>query len=453
MAMSGGCGPDGTGQGDEAADGSDDEGSSSAPATDAGSGSGSVDDAGTTTADAEVVYWRDIKPIVDARCGACHSPDGVAPFALDSYAQVKSYGEAMLAQIEAGVMPPWPAAPDCNEYLYDPTVPQPEQDSIAAWIDLGKPEGDPADEGAPLAVASAELPRIDFELAMAEPHTPTPPAGEVDEHRCFLIDWPEDHDTFVSGYEVIPGNRKVVHHLVARVVDPAGLAELRAQDEATEEDGWSCGAGTGMSGGGGPLLGVWVPGAGASVLPEGTGMRVEPGSAVMLNMHYNIVMGDTSPDQTKVAFMVEDEVEQEGESQFITDPSWPVGDNMLIAADDPDSVHTYDHALPIAMTVYAGGLHMHTLGSHTSLKVEHADGSTTCAFDIPRWDFDWQLGYRLATPIEVVAGDHVVLQCGYDNSAANQPIIDGEVRAPQDVTWGEDTYDEMCLGFVYVTRG
>lgn len=434
------------------------------PSPDAGAGESKVsgesrgesttaaDESGTTGSEADVVYWRDIKPIVDARCGACHSADGVAPFALGTYDEVALYGEAMLAQIGTGLMPPWPVSPDCNDYLHDPSLADAEKDAFTAWVELGKPEGDPTVVGEPLPIAIAELPRIDFEVAMNEPHIAAPPTGEVDEHRCFLFDWPEANDVYVTGYEVIPGNRKVVHHLVARVVGPDEVADLEAQDDADAQEGWACGAGTGVSGGGGPLLGVWVPGLGANVLPEDTGMRVETGSKVMLNMHYNTVMGDTSPDQTRVAFMVEDAVAIEGESQFVSDPQWPVGDNMLIEAGDPASVHTFDFTTPIALTAWASGLHLHTLGTRASLVVEHGDGTQSCAVDVPRWDFGWQLGYSLATPIQVAPGDRVVLECEYDNSAGNQMVVDGVPQAPRDVTWGEDTYDEMCLGFVYVTR-
>lgn len=429
------------------------EGDSSGDTDDGSSSTGEPD---TTTGDAtnaDVVYWRDIKPIVDARCGACHSADGVAPFALGTYAEVAAYGEAMQAAIDGGAMPPWPASPDCNEYMFDPSLTAAQKDAIASWVALGKPEGDPSDVGAALPVASAALPRVDFEVAMAEPHVAAPPTGEVDEHRCFLVDWPQADDRYVTGYEVVPGNRKVVHHLVARVVGPNGVADLEEEDAADPEYGWACGAGTGMQGAGGPLLGVWVPGQGANVLPAGTGMKVQAGSKVLMNMHYNTVMGDTAPDRTAIRFMVEAQVEREGESQFVTDPSWPIGDNMLIAANDADSLHEFELTLPVAMTVYASGLHMHTLARYGSLQIERKDGAAACAVDIPKWEFGWQLGYWLTEPLALEAGDRVVLRCGYDNSAGNQPIIDGEPRVPADVTWGEDTYDEMCLGFVYVTRG
>ncbi len=452
LALLGACGSTDAGdQANEASDGADESGDDGGTVGDSGTSEGAepTDPMG----DPAVVYWRDIKPIVDARCVACHSADGVAPFPLTTYEEVALYAGAIGPAIASGQMPPWPASSDCNDYLFDPSLDNGQIETITTWIELGVPAGNPADEGAALPLLGDELPRVDLEIAMDEEHVAAPPTGEVDEHRCFLLDWPEAADTHVTGYEVVPGNRKVVHHLVARIVGPDGVADFEAQDEADGAYGWACGAGTGMSGGSGPLLGVWVPGQGASTFPAGTGLPVETGSKVLLNMHYNTVMGDTAPDRTGVKFMLEETVEQVGQSQFITDPMWPIGDNMLIAAGDPDSVHTFDFMLPaIDVTIYATGLHMHTLAEYASLVVEHGDGSTECAVDIPRWDFGWQLGYRLAEPIRVSAGDRVVLTCGYDNTEGNQAVIDGVQQTPRDVTWGEDTYDEMCLGYVYITR-
>src|SRR5690606_27226647 len=88
--------------------------------------------------------------------------------------------------------------------------------------------------------------------------------------------------------------------------------------------------------------------------------------------------------------------------------------------------------------------HLHKLGTSISIQVERADGTIEPLVEIARWNFDWQSYFELAEPITVLPGDDLRIRCEYDNSAANQPIIDGERREPIDVTWGEGTYDEMC---------
>ena len=67
--------------------------------------------------------------------------------------------------------------------------------------------------------------------------------------------------------------------------------------------------------------------------------------------------------------------------------------------------------------------------------------------DIPRWDFDWQQGYAFLPGEEVIVqpGEALRVECTYDNSAANQPVVNGEQLEPRDVRWGDGTLDEMCL--------
>ncbi len=86
------------------------------------------------------------------------------------------------------------------------------------------------------------------------------------------------------------------------------------------------------------------------------------------------------------------------------------------------------------------------------MSVEHLDGSSACLLDIPNWDFHWQGGYGLTQPMRIVPGDAFRIECHWDNSASNQPVIDGQLQAPRDLNWGERTTDEMCVGFMYITR-
>ena len=106
----------------------------------------------------------------------------------------------------------------------------------------------------------------------------------------------------------------------------------------------------------------------------------------------------------------------------------------------------------MGIEVHNVGLHMHELGRHATLSIERADGNNECLLDIPDWDFGWQGGYFLKQPTLLYAGDKLSLQCEWDNSAENQPVINGEKLEPQDVEWGEGTRDEMCLGILYLTE-
>lgn len=426
-----------------------------------GSESGSVEessDASTTeSVDTEsdpptLAYYRDIAPIIEGRCASCHVEGGVAPFPLTSYEEVAMYGALVAAVTDAGTMPPWPAADGCNTYKGDTSLSEAQVAVIRAWVEEGSPEGDPADQGEPLANLSIELPRVDVAVELEESHTPIPDEpGGFDEHVCFLLDWPGATEQFIRGYEVLPTNLAAAHHAVIRIVPPDALEDLRAADEADPAYGWNCGAGTGMNAGQGALLGGWIPGGGASVFPEGTGLRIEPGSAILMNMHYNLVSGDLTPDSTRIDLMVEDEVEREGRSTFVLDPSWPLGNNMLIPAGETGVEHQADFGVAVLgdQDIYQTAMHMHTFARSGKVWVTHPDGSETCAVDIPRWDFDWQLTYPLQKPIRLTQGDRLNISCSFDNALEDQPTVDGRPAEPRDITWGEDTYDEMCMAIVY----
>src|SRR5688572_3395022 len=170
-------------------DAGSDEGGSEGSTGDGSSDGAAIDPLAPT-------YFADVKPILDARCVACHGEGGVAPFSLADYQGADSMAEAALVAVDSGAMPPFPASAECSAYRHDPRLLPEERDALEAWIEAGKPEGDPADEGAALPIARDELPRVDLELPMAETHQPAPPSGEIDEHRCFLLDWPHDTDMF-----------------------------------------------------------------------------------------------------------------------------------------------------------------------------------------------------------------------------------------------------------------
>ena len=53
-----------------------------------------------------------------------------------------------------------------------------------------------------------------LELAMPSPYAPSAPSGGTDDYRCFLLDPGTDEDAFVTGVDVVPGNRDVVHHVI-----------------------------------------------------------------------------------------------------------------------------------------------------------------------------------------------------------------------------------------------
>ncbi|MEL6347911.1 MAG: cytochrome c [Myxococcota bacterium] len=460
-------------------------------------------------------YYADARAIVDARCATCHQDGDIGPFPLTTYDEVMAFSGPVLASIENGSMPPWQPSDECNSFQGNIDLTADEKDILIRWLDAGGPEGDPAD--ASESVAADEPFAVDLSLQLPEPYTPV---REPDDYRCQLIPWPEEETRYVTGLRVNPDQRSIVHHVIVFMVGPDQVAQYEAYDAAEEGPGYTCYGGptAGEEGGFGEdldpaqlfavleevgltiadlqagnvseeqlaalleamdvsmpggfgSLGSWVPGVPASPLPEGTGIRVEPGSMLVVQMHYNTLSSDPVPDQSTIEIATAASVDREATNLPMVDVGWVTngmfGDPMTIPAGEAEVSHAtiaaFDSMLMASarttlglppdapLVLHSANHHMHELGVQQRSEIRHADGDDTCLLDIPDWDFNWQGAYTFSAPITLQPGDAIWMGCTWDNSAANQPVIDGEVREPADVSWGEGTSDEMCLGAYYVT--
>jgi hypothetical protein len=391
--------------------------------------------------DPAVVYYRDVKPVVDARCTGCHVDGGIGPFPLTTYEECSAAALAMADAVGEGRMPPWPPDADCNDYQHDRSLTGDQIALVEQWAALDAPEGDAQDEGPPL-VADDGLSRVDLALEMAEPYTMT---MSPDEYRCFLIEWPETQDLYVTGFEAVPGNPSIVHHVIAYRVDPTQVDDYVTLDESDVGPGYSCFGGPGGDvATGAAWIGGWVPGSLGEDFPEGTGIRMEAGSLFVVQVHYNAKTSDPAPDQTSFALKLDASVDDPARIVKLVDPRWNLEDSMIIPAGEADVMHSFEFTNETNLTarVHSAGLHMHTLGTKGSISLSDAGGAETCVLDIPVWDFHWQGMYQLETTLTFAPGDTARIECHWDNSAGTE-----------DVGWGENTTDEMCLGMIYLTEG
>jgi hypothetical protein len=429
---------------------------------DAPADDGAADDGGTTQAaddddgasssggaePAAVTYWGDVKPLLDGRCVACHREGGIAPFSLETYADAAMWAAASVAAIESGAMPPWPPADGCNSFVGVRELTAEQIGTIATWLELQTPEGDPANEGAPLPDVAPGLSRVDASLPMAQEYTPQ---QSPDDYRCFLVDWPAEYEstTYVTGFRAVPGDDAIVHHVIAFLATPDQKDAYAELDAAEDGPGYTCFGGTG-----GPSrtwLGGWAPGSAGTDLPPGLGLEVPAGSQVILQVHYNTASSGPAPDLTSIEFKVDDEVETVANVMPWTNPTWLAPNGMPIPAGEDDVVHGWGRD-PTTFTggplvVWSAALHMHQLGTSGTLSIERAGGESECLLQIDAWDFHWQGSYGFVDPIRVEPGDELNIECHWDNSAANQA---GE---PKDAQWGEGTGDEMCLGVFLTAPG
>jgi hypothetical protein len=406
-------------------------------------------------------YYGTVKALVERKCNGCHGEGGIAPYPLASYDDLVQHQEAIRTMVSTRQMPPWPPDDGCNQYLSDRSLSDSEIATLVSFLDTGLAQGDRSAYKAPPPPPAA-LSRVDKTLTMPVAYTPqiTP-----DDYRCFVIDWPYQTTKYVTGFRALPGTPEIVHHVIGFLATPNQVSEYEALDAADPAPGYTCFGGPGGSSLSVAWVGAWAPGSQGSDYPAGTGLRIEPGSKVILQVHYNTLNNAAAVDQTSIEVKVDDAVEKEALIVPFTDVDWVLRRTMKIAAGDPDAHYSvaadvtswlgfFDPRFQAGrpFTVYGAGLHQHLRGTHSRLSVERASGASQCLLDIPRWDFHWQGMYGLVAPTVVNPGDQISLECHWDNSAGNQPVVNGRAVPPTDLNWGEGSTDEMCLGLMYVTQ-
>ena len=430
----------------------------------------------------ELTWYRDIAPIFREKCLGCHVEGEIAPVQLETYEQVYSLRELIRHDVEEREMPPWDADPCCGkEYAYDRSMSDEQISTVVSWIEQGAPEGDPANLAEPYEAEPLDgLSRVDVTLTMEEPYEPEPSVGDSDEIRCFLLDWPETETRYVSGFHFVPGNRAIVHHVIAFVVADRYTGQLEAADEADPGPGWDCYGGLDVPTAG--SLGGWVPGQAGVDFPEGLGHEVKPNMKVVLNMHYDLsATGFGVTDQSSIEIKLDDEVDQEVMTVVAGNPLWFFGDGMKIEGGDASATYAFrwDPTKVYGVQgfdIHNVNVHMHEAGVAANVAILRDGEDPECLLAAPEWDFDWQGEVWFAEPVRFDRGDELYVECTWDNSADNPnayyeselrsgrarrplpdagdrvPIHDdgeGSGNQPDDMGWGAD--QEMCGALLMAT--
>jgi hypothetical protein len=369
-----------------------------------------------------LTFYRDVLPLAQKHCTSCHTPGGIGPFSMSSYDDAKAHAQVIHDYVQSGLMPPWKPADGCRDLRDKRSLTPAEIDVFTGWAAGDTAAGDPAD--APTAPpGTAGLPEVSVEMQMAAAYTP--PSGETDHYQCFILDPKLAANADLVGYDVHPGNGAEVHHVL---LYPATLSDAQALDDATpDEVGWTCFGGPGVPNP--STVGGWVPGSSAVIFPPDTGIQLNAGQILVMQIHYNLSYTSAAPDQTTVQLQL---------------ASTPVSRHAKVLPlanltfSVPPGATGYDvdaqFRSPKAATIW--GVLPH---AHTHAQAMHVDGDAGCMVDIPQWDFHWQQMYFFSEPAQITAGQSMHLRCTYDNPGA----------AP--LGWGESTSDEMCLNYFYVT--
>jgi predicted small secreted protein len=328
-------------------------------------------------------------------------------------------------------------------------------------------------------------------VRMPEDYTPSAPTGSgTDDYRCFLLDPKVPSDQMITGFNVLPGNPDVVHHVILFRVPADLVAEAEQKDADTPGQGWTCFGNSGLRSSGAeiddaPWLGAWAPGgSGEQVYAKGYGEQLGQGSRVIMQVHYNLLAGkepDRSAAELRLApasdniktlqtqllpAPVELPCRPEHSDGPLCDRAAALADVKKRFGDGPGSTADLLHFLcgpvkagPVQScertinqpeTVRGVAGHMHLLGKSITVVANAGRPDARTLLNIPVWDFDNQ-GSKPIKPAVLKPGDTVTVTCRHSQELRDRlPSFKGQ--PDKYIVWGEGTTDEMCLAILLVTR-
>jgi peroxiredoxin len=361
-------------------------------------------------------YSKEVAPLLRQNCVECHRPEGIGPWPMTGYSHVKHYARMIEEVLLTRRMPPWDPDPDYGKFANAHVLTAPETQTLVRWVEGGSPRGEGAD---PLTEPLAPLP--DWPLGEPDrvlrlPTVQEIPATGVLEYRYIHIPSPFTNEVWISGTDIKPGNRQVVHHVI-----------LYAKWPDCPDDG---------TGNGVHLCG-WAPGLPPSPFPDGVGRRLPAGAELTAEVHYT-TCGSAQTDQSEIALYL-----SPGPQPRMAQIRRAVEIDVDIPPGSDEARHSATYGFKRPATIYSLMPHMHFRGKWMRYDLLLPNGKRETLLNVPRYDFNWQLGYQLATPRHVPAGAWLLVTGAFDNSPDNPANPDPQKR----VHFGLQSWDEMFIGF------
>ena len=391
-----------------------------------------------SAATGSVTFSKDVAPILQKNCQGCHRPGEAAPMSLLTYEQARPWAKAMKQAVLSKKMPPWFADAKYGHFRNDRSLAQKEIDTLVSWVDAGAPEGDPKDLPKPAEFVDGwNIGKPELVLEMPEPFQ-VPASGTI-EYQYVVLPYKFTEDRWVQMAEVRPGNRAVVHHVIAYIRDGSSKwMRDKKPGEIFVPEPDSKGDRPQLSG---DMLSGFAPGLPASVLEPGQGRLIKAGSDIVLQLHYT-ANGKSGEDRTTVGVV------------FCKQP--PAQRVMTLGASNNkftippgDSNYRVDADFELGHDAKLSALlpHMHLRGKDFEYRLVYPTGETETILSVPHYDFSWQLWYQPVNDIVLPKGTKISTTAHFDNSLNNRNNPD----PTKAVKWGDQSWEEMMIGFFDVT--
>ena len=409
----------------------------------------------------ETTYSRDVAPILYKNCVVCHRANDIAPMSLMTYKDARPWARAIREAVVERKMPPWHSDPNVGEYINDPRLPAGDIATIDAWVRTGAKEGDPKDLPSPPVFEEGWHIKPDIVLSIPEF---TIAGGNQDDYEYIYVPTNFTEDKWVQAAEVLPGDRRVVHHATVSVIEASEVAEKEENnanadagvdkyhyrtgrvlhlkpDAPVVDDGCSSPDGGGVPGKPSGYLnivpGIYLPGHLAETRPSGYALRIPAGSYLQFQVHYSNRTTENVKDRTSIGLVFAKDPVQHEIGQY------EIWNNLFLIPPNDDSHRvTSCYTLPKDVIALAYTAHMHFRGKSMSTEAIYPDGHHEVLLNVPHYDFRWQETYFLKRQFVLPKGTKLVTTAYFDNSL-NNPQNPDPSKA---IRWGEPSDEEM-MGF------
>ncbi len=394
---------------------------------------------GTAQAQEAPTFSRDIAPILQQKCQSCHNPEGIGPMPLMTFQQVQPFAPLIKDRTSKRIMPPWhlDTTIGIQDFKNDASLSDEQIATIAAWVDAGAPEGDPADLPPAIEIPSGGAWQLAEELGPPDLVIKSTPYDVIANGQD---QWWEprvpfegmDKERFLKAAEFKPSyplGKKVVHHGHAVLVPEGGGRSV--------------------------ALARYGVGKSWEMFPEGVGMRVPTSGQIAWNLHYFPVGAEGPGDVVEVGlwFHPEDEIPEYqtiGEAMFRVDglKGMARGQDIVIPP------HGYQvlqgtHRLDSPAIIHSYRPHLHMRGRVMTMEAIYPDGSKEVLSQVDKYNHNWQISYIYDDDSKPILPEGTILQFTsvFDNTANNPINPDPE----QWVVFGRRGVDEMSHAWVGIT--
>jgi hypothetical protein len=412
------------------------------------------------TQESAASFNKDVLPILQKNCQKCHRPGEVAPMSFLTYESTRPWAKAIKEATVSKNMPPWFADPEYGDFRNDPRLSEKDIKTLTSWADNGAPEGDANDKPAPVEWANGWRIQPDVIISMPQPYNvPAKGSGEI---KTFLVPNPFHEDTWVTSIEIRPSSPSVVHHAMLQIpedtpgpafswggvsgaacIPPSGSASFMEAPVTVATPNLGQPNQRGKAAVQPPknfaiLEGVYVPGSPVTNFQfDNSAKLIRGGGNLRIEVHYT-PNGKAVSDQTRVGFVLAKETPR---SRFVT-----------LA---PKSLANVQKRIPAGAANWEtrGELefgqdaelvwlmpHMHLRGKDMTFSLIYPNGKTETILRA-NYNFNWQLGYELESPIRIRRGTRLRVVAHHDNSVNNRFNPD----PTKEVAWGNLTSEEMVL--------